>query len=284
VRSPCGGRNAELGIEGGRDRVRLDRVSDAEGRRDGRHREEDGERPSEPTADALRQVDLRSSGVLPGRVHTPEVHAEERLGVLRRHAEHAGDPHPEQRARPAEVDGGRDARDVPHADGRRECDRQGLVVRDLAACARLAPSDDRQPQGIGEPTKLQSPKDEGEVEARDEQDRDEQERSPHEGRDRVEALLHGITLLRARLIVRSQVYGSVYGMEKTTVYLTSEQKRALERAARSSGRSEADLIREGVDTVTRTTGARELRLPLFESGHPDLAERVDEALEGFGEG
>ena len=35
------------------------------------------------------------------------------------------------------------------------------------------------------------------------------------------------------------------GMEKTTVYLPDELKRALRRAARSTGRSEADLIREG---------------------------------------
>jgi hypothetical protein len=72
-------------------------------------------------------------------------------------------------------------------------------------------------------------------------------------------------------------------MEKTTVYLTSSQKRALERAARLTGRSEAELIREGVEAVTRSARAGELRLPLFESGQPDLAERVDEALEGFGE-
>ena len=38
----------------------------------------------------------------------------------------------------------------------------------------------------------------------------------------------------------------VYGMEKTTVYLPTQLKRALERAARSEGRSEAELIREGV--------------------------------------
>jgi Ribbon-helix-helix protein, copG family len=72
-------------------------------------------------------------------------------------------------------------------------------------------------------------------------------------------------------------------MERTTVYLTSGQKRALERAARASGRSEAELIREGVELATARHQAAEPRLPLFESGHPDLAERVDEALEGFGE-
>ncbi len=72
-------------------------------------------------------------------------------------------------------------------------------------------------------------------------------------------------------------------MERTTVYLTEAQKRALERAAKASGRSEAELIREGVDVVTNRVRAAEPVLPLFDSGLPDLAEHVDEALEGFGE-
>ena len=75
----------------------------------------------------------------------------------------------------------------------------------------------------------------------------------------------------------------VGGMEKTTVYLTDAQKRALARAARATGRSEAELIREGVETVTSRHRLAEPQLPLFESGDPDLAERVDEALAGFGE-
>ncbi len=72
-------------------------------------------------------------------------------------------------------------------------------------------------------------------------------------------------------------------MEKTTVYLTPAQKRALERAARSEGRSEADLIREGIDLVTARHRTAEPTLPLFDSGRGDLAERADELLEGFGE-
>ena len=78
-------------------------------------------------------------------------------------------------------------------------------------------------------------------------------------------------------------YGTVGGMEKTTVYLTSEQKRALGRAARLEGRSEADLIREGIEAVTARHRTAEPTLPLFESGVLDLAERADELLEGFGE-
>ncbi|MCL6641024.1 MAG: antitoxin [Candidatus Rokubacteria bacterium] len=73
-------------------------------------------------------------------------------------------------------------------------------------------------------------------------------------------------------------------MEKTTVYLTAAQKRALARAARSEGRSEAELIRAGIDLVTARHRTAEPTLPLFESGQADLAERADELLEGFGEG
>ena len=72
-------------------------------------------------------------------------------------------------------------------------------------------------------------------------------------------------------------------MEKTTVYLTEAQKRALERAAQRAGRTEADLIREGVELITARHRTAELVLPLFSSDQPDLAEHIDEALHGFGE-
>jgi len=71
-------------------------------------------------------------------------------------------------------------------------------------------------------------------------------------------------------------------MVRTTVYLTEELKRALERVARSQQRSEAQLIREGVRQVLEHY-APAPRIPLFDSGDPSLAERVDELLEGFGE-
>jgi len=72
-------------------------------------------------------------------------------------------------------------------------------------------------------------------------------------------------------------------MEKTTVYLPDELKRALERAAQIEKRSEADLIREGISHVTARHQVAEPTLPLFSSGTGDLASRVDELLEGFGE-
>lgn len=79
-----------------------------------------------------------------------------------------------------------------------------------------------------------------------------------------------------------RTYGSVYGVKKTTVYLPDELKAALERAA-AQGRSEADLIREAVWSLTRGLEQPKPRLPLFSSGDPTLAERVDEELKkGFG--
>jgi hypothetical protein len=82
----------------------------------------------------------------------------------------------------------------------------------------------------------------------------------------------------------ASTYGIMGGMEKTTVYLTEGQKRALRRAAQATGRSEADLIREGIDAVTTAHRIAEPTVPLFDSGRKDLAGRADELLEGFGEG
>jgi hypothetical protein len=65
-------------------------------------------------------------------------------------------------------------------------------------------------------------------------------------------------------------------MEKTTVYLTPEQKQALAQAAHAEGRSEAWLIREGIESVTARHRAAEPTIPLVHSGRSDLAERSDE--------
>jgi len=75
----------------------------------------------------------------------------------------------------------------------------------------------------------------------------------------------------------------MYGMQRTTVYLPEELKLSLERTARAEGRSEADLIRDGVRQVIAAYGSVRPRIPLFHSSDPTLAERVDEHLAGFGE-
>jgi hypothetical protein len=73
------------------------------------------------------------------------------------------------------------------------------------------------------------------------------------------------------------------GMRKTTVYVPDQLKSRLARAAADSGRSEADLIREGIKLVSGRVGGTRPKLPLFESGEPELAERAEEHLSGFGE-
>ena len=78
-------------------------------------------------------------------------------------------------------------------------------------------------------------------------------------------------------------YGTMGGMRKTTVYLPDDLKAALAQTASQTGRSEADLIREGIRLVSREARPPEPSLPLFSSGVPDLAERVDDHLHGFGE-
>ena len=75
----------------------------------------------------------------------------------------------------------------------------------------------------------------------------------------------------------------MYGMQKTTVYIPEDVKRALGQVAAARGVSEAELIREALRTLTSKTTPPRPRLPLFKSGKPRLAERVDEALSGFGE-
>ncbi len=72
-------------------------------------------------------------------------------------------------------------------------------------------------------------------------------------------------------------------MRKTTVYLPDDLRSDIKRAAKVSGRSEADLIREGIRRVVDDTVAPRPTLPLFDSGDPHLADRVDELLIGFGE-
>lgn len=74
----------------------------------------------------------------------------------------------------------------------------------------------------------------------------------------------------------------MYGMQKTTVYIPSEVKRALGRVAAARGVSEAELIREALRNLVSQAIPPRPRLPLFKSGKPELAETVDEALSGFG--
>jgi hypothetical protein len=74
----------------------------------------------------------------------------------------------------------------------------------------------------------------------------------------------------------------MYGMKKTTLYLPDELKAGLERVARQTGRSEAELVRNAIGRLVRQSTPPRPRLPLFDSGDATLAERVDEELAGRG--
>jgi hypothetical protein len=78
------------------------------------------------------------------------------------------------------------------------------------------------------------------------------------------------------------MYGIMYGVKRTTIYLPDDLKSTLARAAEEEGRTEADLIREGVERLLRARHP-EPRVPLFASGKHDLAENADKLLAGFGE-
>lgn len=71
-------------------------------------------------------------------------------------------------------------------------------------------------------------------------------------------------------------------MMKTSVYLDEQRKASLKRIGELTGRSQADLIREGIDQVihdhVRTRPKMKGRLRQH-----GLAQRVDELLDGFGE-
>ena len=80
-----------------------------------------------------------------------------------------------------------------------------------------------------------------------------------------------------------QIYGKLYGMQKTTVYIPSDIKSALGKLATARGLSEAEVIRQALRAVTAQIVPPRPRLPLFKSGKPRLAEQIDDALKGFGE-
>jgi len=72
-------------------------------------------------------------------------------------------------------------------------------------------------------------------------------------------------------------------MQKTTVYLSDDLKAALERAAAESRRTESAIIREGLEVVLARQQPRAPHSGIFDSGEPDLSERVDELLADFGQ-
>jgi len=81
------------------------------------------------------------------------------------------------------------------------------------------------------------------------------------------------------------MYGKMYGMrKKTTIYLPEELKHDIERVAKEECRPEADIIRDALSSAMEERAYPEPRIPLvsFGLGAPDIAERAEELLDGFG--
>jgi len=81
------------------------------------------------------------------------------------------------------------------------------------------------------------------------------------------------------------MYGMMYGMKKTTLYLPDALKRDLERLSVAESRSEAEIVREAVRDAVARHARPEPRIPLTGAGLGDstASERVDELLDGFGQ-
>lgn len=77
----------------------------------------------------------------------------------------------------------------------------------------------------------------------------------------------------------SATRGTIYGVDKTTLYLPADLKAAIEHQARARGMSEAQIIREAIAAAVVRPAPR---AGLIESREP-IALRVDELLGGFGE-
>lgn len=72
-------------------------------------------------------------------------------------------------------------------------------------------------------------------------------------------------------------------MKKTTVYLEDDSLRAIKAAAKDSGRSEAEVIREAIRIYVRQRCRPAPQCVGAGTGPEDLAERADDHLaRGFG--
>ena len=74
-------------------------------------------------------------------------------------------------------------------------------------------------------------------------------------------------------------------MQKTTIYLPDDLKQRLEKISRTTGRSEAAVIRDAIRMATQDAVAPSPRVPLMDRGlgNPTIAENVDALLgENFG--
>lgn len=71
-------------------------------------------------------------------------------------------------------------------------------------------------------------------------------------------------------------------MVKTSVYLDDHLKQDLDRVARITGRSQADLIRDGISQVIHDHLAKRPKMRA-RFHDPSIVGRTEELLEGLGE-
>lgn len=83
-------------------------------------------------------------------------------------------------------------------------------------------------------------------------------------------------------IAPAQIYGTMYGMHRTTIYLPEDMKARVAEMARIREITEAEFIRGAIEKALERPRPRG---GLFNSGMPDLASRDEYYLEkwGFGE-
>jgi len=72
-------------------------------------------------------------------------------------------------------------------------------------------------------------------------------------------------------------------MHRTTVYFPDEIRESVAQMASELRCTEAEVIREAVRSYVAAKKKPRPSIPLFSSRQETLAERVDEALTGFGE-
>ena len=71
-------------------------------------------------------------------------------------------------------------------------------------------------------------------------------------------------------------------MVKTSVYLDDQQKQDLDRVAQITGRSQADLIRDGISQVIHDHLAKRPKMRA-RFHDPSIVGRTEDLLEGLGE-
>ena len=125
-------RNAEAGMDGRGDGVRLRHVADAEGREHREQREERRHDAAQRAADTVLHRVHRAAGHFADAVRLAVFDGQHRFAVFRGKPEQGADPHPDEGAGAAEHHRRRDADDIAGADGGGERRHQRLERRNVA--------------------------------------------------------------------------------------------------------------------------------------------------------